>query len=151
MSNQKASGRVSVAELIALVKTALGMKYTKPSGGIPASDLASGVIPVVPQMATQANMSDWTSGKTVDALVLKGNFIYALQELSDRIPTKVSDLTNDSGFQTAAQVQTAIAAIPDELPTVTSTDNGKFLRVVSGEWTAETVPSAESNSFGGGS
>ena len=41
--------------------------YSKPSGGIPASDLAAGVIPTVPQMATAADMSDWTSGKTVDA------------------------------------------------------------------------------------
>lgn len=40
----------------------------------------------------------------------------------------------------------AIAA----LPTVTTTDNGKFLRVVSGAWAAAAVPSAESVSFGGG-
>ena len=39
----------------------------------------------------------------------------------------------------------------DELPTVTASDNGKFLRVVSGAWAAQAVPSAESNSFGGGS
>lgn len=38
-----------------------------------------------------------------------------------------------------------------ELPTVTASDNGKFLRVVSGSWAAATVPAAESNSFGGGS
>lgn len=54
-------------------------------------------------------------------------------------------------YQTAQQVQTAIAAIPDELPTVTASDNGKFLRVVSGAWAAATVPAAENNSFGGGS
>jgi len=35
------------------------------------------------------------------------------------------------------------------LPTVTAADNGKFLRVVSGAWAAQAVPSAESNSFGG--
>ena len=54
-------------------------------------------------------------------------------------------------YQTAAQVQAAIAAIPDELPSVSASDNGKFLRVVNGAWTVQTVPSAESNSFGGGS
>jgi len=37
-----------------------------------------------------------------------------------------------------------------DLPTVTASDNGKFLRVVNGAWAADTVPSAESNSFGGG-
>jgi hypothetical protein len=66
------------------------------------------------------------------------------------IPTAVSELTNDSGYQTAAQVQSAIAAAA-ELPSVTASDNGKFLRVVNGAWAAQTVPSAESNSFGGGS
>ena len=48
-----------------------------------------------------------------------------------------SDLTND--------VQTSL------LPVVSESDNGKFLRVASGAWTAQAVPSAESNSFGGGS
>lgn len=39
---------------------------------------------------------------------------------------------------------------PDEnrlLPVVSSSDNGKFLRVASGAWTAATVPSAETASF----
>lgn len=45
----------------------------------------------------------------------------------------------------------AVATGTDALPTVTTTDNGKFLRVVSGAWAAQAVPSAESNSFGGGS
>lgn len=123
----------------------------------------STVIPVVPQMATQTDMSDWTSGKTVDAAVLKTDFVAAAGQISyvadelgnkaDRteIPTKTSDLTNDSGYQTAQDVQTQIAAIPDELPIATSSDNGKFLRVVSGAWAAATVPAAESSSFGGGS
>ena len=35
------------------------------------------------------------------------------------------------------------------LPSVTAADNGKFLRVVSGAWAADTVPSAENASFGG--
>lgn len=32
-------------------------------------------------------------------------------------------------------------------PTVTTDDNGKFLRVVDGTWTATTVPNAEEASF----
>lgn len=43
------------------------------------------------------------------------------------------------------------AFVDDRLPAVTASDNGKFLRVVNGAWAAQTVPSAESNSFGGGS
>lgn len=38
----------------------------------------------------------------------------------------------------------------NELPAVTTSDNGKFLRVVDGVWAAVEVPSAESASFGGG-
>lgn len=34
------------------------------------------------------------------------------------------------------------------LPAVTAADNDKFLRVVSGAWAADTVPSAETTSFG---
>ena len=37
------------------------------------------------------------------------------------------------------------------LPAVTASDNGKFLRVSNGAWAAQAVPTAESNSFGGGS
>lgn len=33
------------------------------------------------------------------------------------------------------------------LPIVTSLDNGKFLRVVNGSWTAVAVPSAEGSNF----
>lgn len=56
------------------------------------------------------------------------------------IPTKTSDLTNDSGYITASQV-------PTELPVVTSSDNGKVLRVVNGAWSAVALPSASGVSF----
>lgn len=36
---------------------------------------------------------------------------------------------------------------PRELPTVTTADNGKFLRVVSGAWAAESIPNANGGSF----
>lgn len=114
----------------------------------------STVIPTVPAMATDPDMTDWDTGKIVDAAVLKSGFTLVGNVLSRKanvsdIPTAVSDLTNDSGYQTASDVQTAIANAA-ELPTVTASDNGKFLRVVNGAWAAQAVPSAESNSFGGG-
>ena len=67
------------------------------------------------------------------------------------IPAKTSELTNDSGFITSAPVtsvngQTGAVTIP-ALPTVSSSDNGKFLRVVSGVWDAATVPNANGVSF----
>lgn len=88
-------------------------------------------------MATQADMSDWAQGKTVDAAVLKADFTSAIQRLggvetsvddlqtavsqkadSADIPTKTSDLTNDSGFQTAAQVQSAMDEVTNMMPFV---------------------------------
>lgn len=33
------------------------------------------------------------------------------------------------------------------VPTVTASDNGKFLRVVNGTWAATTIPNAEEASF----
>lgn len=48
---------------------------------------------------------------------------------------------------------TLVSALPfvsDKLPSVTSSDVGKFLRVNSqGVWVADMVPSAEDNIFGG--
>lgn len=42
------------------------------------------------------------------------------------VPTKVSDLTNDSGFQTAAQVQTAISTATNPLQSKAITDVGGY-------------------------
>lgn len=102
------------------------------------------------------------------------------------VPTKVSQLTNDSGYITAVQapVQSVnnktgavsltasdVSAIPStltgtagqvltktadgqewkdvakELPAVTTADNGKFLRVVSGAWAAVEIANANGGSF----
>ena len=58
-------------------------------------------------------------------------------------PTKLSQFQNDSGFITSGQ-------IPTELPTVTSSDNGKVLGVSNGVWNKVT-PSSESGVPTGGS
>lgn len=50
----------------------------------------------------------------------------------------------------SANVLSGPLVIRDELPQVTTADNGSILQVVNGNWTAQTVPSAEFNSFGGG-
>lgn len=67
------------------------------------------------------------------------------------IPTKTSDLVNDSGFITSVPVtsvngQTGAVTI-STLPAVSSSDNDKFLRVVNGAWAAATVPNANGVSF----
>nr|DAH69699.1 MAG TPA: hypothetical protein [Caudoviricetes sp.] len=56
---------------------------------------------------------------------------------------------------TGAQIDEAIGDVREnkdawnekELPAVTASDNGKFLRVENGAWTAEAVSDAEGVSF----
>lgn len=56
---------------------------------------------------------------------------------------------------TGAQIDEAIGDVRDnkeawgkkELPAVTASDNGKFLRVVNGAWSAEKIPSANGGGF----
>ena len=107
-----------------------------------------------------------------------------LEAVETAIPTKTSQLDNDSGFITSAPVTsvnaktgavtlsaTDVSAIPStltgtagqvltktadgqewkdaakELPAVTASDNGKFLRVVSGAWAAVEIANANGGSF----
>lgn len=86
--------------------------YSKPSTGIPKTDLASDV-----------------------------------QTSLGKADTALQQHQSLAGYATETWVGQQIAAIPDELPAVTASDNGKFLRVVNGAWAAATVPSAEGASF----
>lgn len=109
-----------------------------------------------------------------------------LDAVEAAIPTKTSQLDNDSGYITAVQapVQSVnnktgtvsltasdVSAIPStltgtvgqvltktadgqewkdaakELPAVTDSDNGKFLRVVNGTWAAVEIANANGGSF----
>ena len=107
-----------------------------------------------------------------------------LEAVEAAIPTKTSQLDNDSGFITSAPVTSVntktgpvtlsasdVSAIPStltgtagqvltktvdgqewkdaakELPTVTASDNGKFLRVVNGAWAAVEIANANGGSF----
>ena len=107
-----------------------------------------------------------------------------LDAVETAIPTKTSQLDNDSGFITSAPVTSVngktgdvtlsaadVSAIPStltgtagqvltktadgqewkdaakELPAVTASDNGKFLRVVSGAWAAVEIANANGGSF----
>ena len=107
-----------------------------------------------------------------------------LDAVDAAIPTKTSQLDNDSGFITSAPVTSVngktgdvtisaadVSAIPStltgtvgqvltktadgqkwkdaakELPAVTDSDNGKFLRVVNGTWAAVQIANANGGSF----
>ena len=89
----------------------------------------------------------------------------ALKALIDAIsiPTKVSQLANDSGYLTSytetdptvpawAKASTKPTYSASEVGAmanvaVTAADNGKFLRVVNGTWAASAIPNAEDGEF----
>ena len=56
---------------------------------------------------------------------------------------------------TGAEIDQAVSDVQNnkdtwsakELPTVTASDNGKFLRVVSGAWVASEIPNANGGGF----
>lgn len=72
----------------------------------------------------------------------------AKSDLSDDIQSSLDKA--DTALQTAPVTsvngQTGSVTIR-ELPSVTTSDNGKFLRVVNGAWSAETIPNANGGSF----
>ena len=126
--------------------------YSKPSGGIPASDLASDVRTSLGKadsaLQEHQSLDAYRTASAQDAIDAAQNTAIAAKANTADVYTKTE--IDNKGYQTAAQVQTAISGVR-QLPAVTASDNGKFLRVVSGAWAAASLPSAESSSFGGGS
>ena len=59
---------------------------------------------------------------------------------ADSIPTKTSQLINDSGFITLKDLPA------NRLPSVTEADNGKVLRVVNGVWNTDEIPAVSGGS-----
>lgn len=93
-------------------------------------------------VAAQYNMHDWS--------VIKGTLAN-----SDDIPTipeylpnpnalniKIGDTTTSYDGSAAKTVE-----IPEGVPSVTTADNGKFLRVVNGAWAAVEIANANGGSF----
>ena len=116
--------------------------YSKPSGGIPASDLASAVQtslgkadtalqsytetdPTVPSWAKASSKPSYTKSE-----VGLGNVDNVQQySASNPPPYPVTSVNGATGAVTIAT-----------LPAVTSSDNGKYLKVVNGAWAAGELP-----------
>lgn len=77
--------------------------------------------------------------------------IVTKDKLEAAVPTKTSQLENDSGYLTSVPVTSVNgktgAVTVHEVPAVTTADNGKFLRVVNGAWAAVEIANANGGSF----
>ena len=91
---------------VSLTASDLGA-YTKPSTGIPKSDLVSSVQTSLGKADTALQSAPVTSvNSKTGAVSLSASDVGALPD-STTIPTKTSDLTNDSGFLTSAGAVTS--------------------------------------------
>ena len=95
-----------------------------------------GDIPPIPVITVDDELSTTSTNPVQNRIITAA---LALKAAISDIPTKVSDLINDSGFQTASQVQTAITAV---VPTKVSDLNND-----SGFQTASQVQTAIDNSL----
>lgn len=146
----------------------INARYKKPSTGIPASDLASGVIPSVPSAYTSNPAMDGTAspGESATTAYAKGDHVHPTD--TSRAPTshasadttygtgtssnyghvKLSDSTSSASgtsggvAATPAAVKAAydLAAGKSTLPSISSGDNGKVLMVVNSAWAAASLP-----------
>ena len=88
----------------------------------------------------------FVENKKLETKYLPNDLMNQLNELSEEVSSMWGRI--NSARSTAENAQTTADKALSMLPTVTSTDSGKFLRVSStGKWVAEAIASAEGASF----
>lgn len=83
----------------------------------------------------------WSANQVVD-FVYDGTYWQVIGTIKDNNTIYAEATTSKNGLMSASD-KTKL----EQYPTVTTSDNGKFLRVVGGVWAASTVPNAEEASF----
>lgn len=119
-------------------------KYTKPTGGIPKSDLSSSVQSSLGKAETALQTAPVTSVNGKTGAVTLGKSDVGLGNVDN---VRQYSATNPPPYPvTSVNGRTGIVTI-HEVPAVTTADNGKFLRVVSGAWAAVEIANANGGSF----
>jgi len=95
-------GNKSLSDLGAATESAVNEKYTKPSGGIPASDMADGVIPVL------TDLIDDTAG---DGDTDK---VWSADKSAEELQSVLSQITNQSSINSALLTVLQHVAFTDE-------------------------------------
>lgn len=119
-------------------------KYTMPTGGIPKSDLSSSVQSSLGKAETALQTAPVTSVNGKTGAVTLGKSDIGLGNVDN---VRQYSATNPPPYPvTSVNGRTGIVTI-HEVPAVTTADNGKFLRVVSGAWAAVEIANANGGSF----
>lgn len=119
-------------------------KYTMPTGGIPKSDLSSSVQSSLGKAETALQTAPVTSVNGKTGAVTLGKSDVGLGNVDN---VRQYSATNPPPYPvTSVNGRTGIVTI-HEVPAVTTADNGKFLRVVSGAWAAVEIANANGGSF----
>ena len=99
-SYSKPSGGIPSSDMASAVQTSLGKAdtaYQKPSGGIPAADIASGVIPSVPSASTSNPAALGTASAGSSVYWSRGDHVHPKPSLSDLgAAPAVTEVTNTS-------------------------------------------------------
>lgn len=117
------------------------------------NDIQDSVIALENTEKTSISGGSVTGG--ANALVTKEVLDATSQLIMDEIPTALKNpyaLTFDGAASGTYDGSSAVTInIPSgggsNLPAVTTSDNGKFLQVVNGEWSASSIPSGEGVNF----
>lgn len=107
------------------VYTALSAKYEKPSGGIPASDIASGVIPTVPTISTDIQTDKTSTTKTAAPSAVYNEVhptVQSSQPNDGMLPNVLYNLGTLSGSVTISFATPADANIDNEYKFTFDTD-----------------------------
>ena len=117
--------------------------YSKPSGGIPASDLASGVIPSVPSAATATPADLGTAAVGSSSKYAKEDHVHKMPSASDvgalaSNTTYVSTVNGSSGSVTITVPSTAADVRAIAAPS--SPSSGQYLMWNGSAWVASALP-----------